>query len=271
MATLFDIMLATCGYMGKLHSGFISTKNAVDVITDQYLVANDSDYVGGTLFFVKHGVSARVTALNATSKQIGFSPSNVLTVTNDSYAVTTVGRDDLVNAINTALLSMGEHIGFADLTVTSNADGDYEMPENTSISNVKRIEIRSLDQPAGTVLTDSYRYWRISSWHNVQNGLKNLIVLDGYRTPLSVTKMRVWQNEPHSWVAKDTDLIHPDYHKDRLAFEAAYYAYFQFLADSKNSDDKVMMMFQNMMLNRQKLAAKYPVPHLYRDPIYSKE
>lgn len=268
MAKLIDVMVSALGFMGKLSSGFITSTGSPGSFIDTSLVANDGDFTGGTLFLLDATggpTSHTVTGYNAASKTISFTPASINMAAGQAYAISVTGRNALVNAVNSALLAMGEYTAFIDTTITSDADGTFELPD--AVRNVKRVQTTSptllIDYP-NIGLLKRYQY---HSWREAKIGTKYGLVFDGVQVINSPVTFRIWYGSPHPRVTRDDDEIHPDYHTERLAWETAYWAYFQYIAQESNANDKHQLMFQTIMQMKRSLANRYPVPQVYRDPI----
>lgn len=268
MAKLIDVMVSALGFMGKLSSGFIISTGSPTSLVDTAMVANNDDFTGGTLILVgaTGGVTSHtVTGYNSLTKTFTFSPASIYMVAGQSYAVTNMGRNALVNAINSALLSMGEYTAMVDAAITSDIYGNFELP--VGVNNVRRIQAQNssllIDYPnLGTL-----RRYQYHDWHVAKIGTKFAIVFDGAQVINAPVAFRIWYSASHPRVTLDADEIMPDYHLERLAWETAYWAYFQYIAQDNNASDKNTLIFQTIMESKRALANRYPVPHLFKDPI----
>lgn len=271
MAKLIDVMVSALGFMGKLSSGTISSVGT-NIFIDTSMVANSGDYTGGTVFFpgdthVDGASSHTVTDYLPDTKVFRYLPTRTTAgvLAGQPYAITPIGRNALVNAVNSALLAMGEYTAFTDVTITSDAAGTFELPAN--VRNVKRVQVNNssllIDYPNLGML----RRYQFHNWREAKIGTKYGLVFDGVQVINTPVTFRIWHGSPHPRVILDTDEIHPDYHAERLAYETAYWAYFQYLAQDNNANDKNTLLFQTIIEMKRNLANRYPVPQIYKDPI----
>lgn len=258
-----EIMRQACAQMGRLYSGYFVRLDH-NVIQDQHLKMNKDDFTGGTLFFadpvLQSYIVKETTQDGKLTYQLYEPPTGISIFVADtptlpvtkSYSVTTMDRSTLISALNTALISMGEHTAYKDIEVTATSDGDIFLPKE--ITSPKKIERYH----------DSYKAKLYSTYDFsiiVQNN-QPVVRINNRVAPLEKVQLRVWYNQPHPYVHDDQDEIHDDYHTRRLVYEVAYHAYFQALAKEQNSSDKDLLMFQTLMQERQALASKHPVPRI---------
>lgn len=266
-----EIMRQSCAQMGRLYSGYF-VRLEHNVIQDQHLRMNKDDFTGGTLFLADPVLQSyivkettqdgKLTYQLYEPRYIPYEGNPILPVlfvadnpplpVTESYSVTTIDRSTLISALNTALISMGEHTAYKDIEVIATSDGDLLLP--TEITSPKKIERYH----------DSYKAKLYSTYDFsiiVQNN-QPVVRISNRVAPLEKVQLRVWYNQPHPYVHDDQDEIHDDYHTRRLVYEVAYHAYFQALAKEQNSSDKDLLMFQTLMQERQALASKHPVPRI---------
>lgn len=258
-----EIMRQACAQMGKLYTGYF-TRIAPSIIQDQHLRMNRNDFTGGTLFLANPVLQSYIVKESTQDGKLtmqlyevpigGMIPDAEQPILPEMkhYSMTTMDRSTLISALNTALISMGEHTVYKDVEVQATNDGDVCLPDE--IGDPKRIEhISSVER------TNMYSTW---DWSVVTDGNKQVIRFRNRLDPLQKIKLRVWYNEPHPYVHDDQDDIHEDYHLRRLVYEVAYHAYFQALAKEQNTSDRDILMFQTTMQERQSLAVKHPVPRI---------
>jgi len=254
---LIDIMHRTAAQMGKLYLGYGHTISANPfVFQDQIIRMNDGDHQGGTFFLLDHSWTIQNTDINGNytliePKDESYSKPAIGSYNN--YSMTDMDRSTLINAINTALLAMGEHTTYQDFDVTATEHREFILP----IETYTPLKIEFMNYVSDGFVFSKTNLWELS----VKDG-QNVITFQNRIVPAETAKIRVWYNAPHPMVINDNDLIDPDYHTRRLVYEASYWGYFQFLAREQNSSDKDLLMYQSILQERTLLANKHPVPRL---------
>jgi len=255
---LIDIMHQTCAQMGKLYSSTcVVTSVSPFEVNDPTIRINEDDYKGGTFFLLDDFNKSLTIASTTTLGNFTFSENYLPTVTAGQlipYAMTAMDRSTLVNAINSALISMGEHSTFVDLEVTATDQREFIL--DGGIVPMKISFFYYLNDPFSVSFAET-KAWDLS----IKDG-QAVLTFQNRVLPNETTKIRVWYNGPHDRVINDSDMILPDYHTRRLVYESAYQAYFQFLAKEQNSSDRDLLMYQAIMQERLTLANKHPVPRL---------
>lgn len=257
---LAEAMHRTAMQMGNLHTGIAEIDLAIDpngdfALNDKHIAINEKDYVGGTLFLMGDKPSSFYVRDNDEHGTFWVSPSdetserdNVAYVS--QYGVTTLSRSILVNAINTALMTMGEHTDYIDLELPfMGSYSSFLLPPD--ITSPKRIEFLRGE-----------RYQRVYGWTFANHKLK---LNEPEMRFTHFEKVRIWYNSPHPMLEKDSDEILADYHQQRVIYEAVYAGLFQKLALEQNTNDRDVLLFGAINTERMSLASKYPVPKLSRD------
>ena len=254
---LIDVMHRVAAQMGKLYLGYGRTITTTPfVFQDEIIRMNQGDHAGGTLFLLDQTWTIQNTDINGNYTLIqpkGGAYTKPVVGTYNNYTMTDMDRSTLVNAINTALLAMGEHTTYQDFDVTATDHREFLLPIGTHTP--LKIEFFNYVSD-GFVFSDS-KTWDLS----VKDG-QNVITFQNRIVPAETAKIRVWYNAPHPMVVDDDDVIDPDYHTRRLVYEAAYWGYFQFLAREHNNSDKDLLLYQSILQEREMLSNKHPVPRL---------
>lgn len=256
---LIEVMHQTCAQMGKLYSGSctVVTDNPLK-LNDPTIRINEDDFKGGTFFLLDQ---YNKTLTISKTDQLGnfwfaenYTISGVLAPKGVQYSMTGMDRSTLVNAVNSALLSMGEHSSFVDLDVTATSNREFILDNN--IVPMKISFLTYQNETYGMTFANT-NTWDLS----IKDG-QAVLTFQNRVVPNETARIRVWYNAMHPRVVNDDDLILPDYHARRLIFESAYQGYFQFLAKEQNSSDRDLLMYQAIMQERLALANKHPVPRL---------
>ena len=258
---LIDIMHQSCAQMGKLYygNGTITSTNPLK-IQDSLIRINTGDYLGGTLILADQSYTIVDTNIDGTftlSMPIGdpVTPDPSIAIhTKHNYYLTSMDRSSLVSAINSALISMGEHSTFVDLDVTATNQREFILEDGIVPMKISFFYY----------LNDTYNisFAETKAWDlSIKDG-EAVLTFQNRVLPNEAAKIRVWYNGPHPMVLKDEDIILPDYHPRRLVYETAFQAYFQFLAKEQNSSDRDLLMYQSIMQERMTLTNKHPVPRL---------
>lgn len=252
---LFDVMYQACAQMGKLYFGNYAIQSLSPFsVRDTTIRINEGDYKGGTFFALGFNKTFTIENIDVNGI-ITFRESYVATTPTDlSYAITSMDRSTLLNAVNAALVVMGEHTTFTDIDVTATDQREFVL--DSGIVPVKLEFFNYHNETFGFTFTNSWS-WDLSIKDN-----KSVITFQNRILPDETAKVRFWYNAPHGLVINDTDEINPDYHTRRLVYESAYQGYFQFLAREQNSSDRDLMMFQTITQERQAMANMHPVPRL---------
>ena len=257
---LIDIMHKASAQMGKLYMGACSVVSInPNKISDPLIRMNEDDYMGGTLFIANQSYTITDSSSNGnitiTRSLTGDDEDSTFPAigSRQNYTMTAMDRSTIVNAVNTALLAMGEHTTFIDVDVTATEQREFIID-----SDIVPIKISYLHNhyDTGNAFSDTMA-WDLS----IKDG-KAVITFQNRVLPAEVASIRVWYNAPHPTVIKDADPILPDYHMNRLVYESAYWGYFQFLAKEHNSSDRDLLLYQSILQERMTLTNKYPVPRL---------
>lgn len=264
MATTFDAILAALNFMGRLFSGVVATTGSPTTLSDPGMLQGDNYFTGGTLLFpkvIEPATSHTITGFDGTTNTFTFSPSRIPLTAGMIYYATVMSMQQLLNAVNAGLLAMGEYTEMAEHELTADASGLFPLP--ASVQNVKRLEVISYVYADGVPSLVFSRRVNVFNWRELSNGK---IVFEAQVSEGDKIKLRIFYGAIQNVTALDTQ-IKSAYHLERLGYEAAYFAYFQYLAQQNNSSDKDLLMFQTIMQQRRSLAARYPVPSMFRDPI----
>jgi len=244
--------------MGKLYlgSGTVITNTPL-IINDPAIRMNGGDHLGGTMIISDQSYIITNTNIDGTFTltvpigtvhSVSLEPGKIY-----NYSFTDMDRSTLVNAINTALLSMGEHTTFTDLEVTATQHREFILP--IGIQAPLKIEYFNY-------VSDGFVFSATNNWELTVKDGQNVITFQNRIVPNETAKIRVWYNSPHERLLADDDEINPEYHTTRLVYEAAYWGYFQFLAKEQNSSDRDLLLYQSILQERTILANRYPVPRI---------
>ena len=261
MSTLYDALLETAQICGVTFAGKSTAAGTTTTLIDTTRYENDSYYLNGTLF-IQSGTyintSKRITGYANTTGTITFTPACAGAVPADVYySVSNANREALVQAINQALLFMGEYTTLDEtLTVTDNAT-EYTLP--TGVSNVKRIETY-------TTSSAPYGFNPITTWREM-GGKIYLPYELAYTAGL---KLRIYYNKFHDHVHADTDTINDNYNLKRLAWTAAFHYYLNKMQYSGNSDERENILLTIAQQQAERLRVSFPVNHIERDPILAR-
>jgi hypothetical protein len=261
MTTLFDAMLETARIIGNLKNGTAASGTTLTLVDSNRYEPADY-YNNGTLFLHAH-TDATLTTRTYFTKVITDFASVTGTFTfgtgfgtaiaaGERYSCTNVHKEALIQAINSALLYMGDYTDINEtLTVTDNTT-EYTLP--SGVSNVKRIETY-------TSASAPYGFNPVWTWH--EKGGK--IYLPYELTQTVGNKIRVWYNKFHAEVDSDEDTILDIYNRKRLAWTAAYLFMLNRMEYSGNYDQKEEGLLSIAAQQANKLAVSFPVSRIERD------
>ncbi len=264
MTTLYDALLETAMLCGVTKGGQTTAQHSTPatnlIDTNRY---EPDDYFNNGLLFIRSGTYAgstrRITDYVMTTGVITFAATStaISIASGIYYTATNTIRDELVQAINEALLMMGEYTEVDEtLTVVDNAT-EYTLP--TGVSNVKRIEVY-------TVSTAPYGFNPLFTWREL--GGKIYLPAEINRT--AGNTIRIYYNKHHSHVNADADAINDLFNIKRLAWTATAMFLMNRMQYSGNSDEREMLLFQNAQMQVQRLASAFPVSKIERDPILAR-
>ena len=256
MSTLFDAMLETSRLTGVLASGVTTGQLNADYFYDNKRWETDGYFNNGTVFILSGTVN-----LNETRRVIEF--RNVdgrfycdtfddVIVEGTQYAVVNANRGQLVHAVNSALIYMGNYLDFDESLTFVNESSELELPDG--VSNVMRIEIKADEAPTA-------RYFRVTNWKEVGGKIK-------LPAPLyfeSGMPIRYYYLKQHPRVFDDDDQILEPYNFKRLIWTAAYMFLLDRMQYAGNSDEKENYLLQNAMQTMNKLEVQFPVYQGGRD------
>ena len=261
MSTLFDALLETAQLCGIMRSGLTTAEGSVTTLVDTTAYENDDYFNNGTLF-IRSGTftntTKRITDYMQRSGVITFTPACTDVVpASVYYSVTNARREALTQAINQALLFMGEYTLLDETpTVTDNAT-EYTLP--SGVSNVKRIEVY-------TSSSSPYGFNPITTWRE----MGGKIYLPSELSHNSGNVIRLYYNKFHDAVNEDSDTISDHFNLKRLAWTATYMFHLNRMQYSGNSDERENILLANAQQQAQRLANAFPVQHIERDPILAR-
>ena len=261
MSTLFDALLETAQLCGIMRSGLTTAEGSVTTLVDTTAYETDDYFNNGTLF-IRSGTftntTKRITDYVQSSGVITFTPACTDVVpASVYYSITNARREALVQAINQALLFMGEYTTLSEtLTVTDNAT-EYTLP--AGVSNVKRMEVY-------TASSSPYGFNPITAWREI--GGK--IYLPSELSHNSGNVIRLYYNQFHDAVNGDSDTISDHFNLKRLAWTATYMFHLNRMQYSGNSDERENILLANAQQQSERLANAFPVHHIERDPILAR-
>lgn len=265
MATLFNALLETARLCGILRSGKSTTAGSVTTLVDTTMYENSDYFNNGTLFIrsgTTDGLDNNKTRLITNTVQslgyITFTPALERSVVSGVYySASNANREALCQAVNQALLFMGEYTMIDEsMTVISEAT-EYTLP--TGISNIKRMEVYTNN-------ATPYGFNPIMTWREI--GGK--IYLPAEINHSAGYTIRLYYNVFHGEVNTDDDIISDNYNLKRLAWTATYMYLLNRMQYSGNSDERENMLLANAQQQAQRLANAFPVGHIERDPILAR-
>lgn len=167
-------------------------------------------------------------------------------------------REDVVDAINLALLDMGLVTKVDEtLTVVSNQT-EYTLP--AGVFNVVRVQVASSSSA-------DYDYQTQYNWREIDG---TLYIPDAMKLN-SGNKIRIYYNAPHDEVSSDTDIISDAIPLALLTTMAAYYfEYIQFY-EQTNMGVKDTTILERLLSDKLVAQQRYKVARMHRDPILGGE
>lgn len=256
MTTLFDALHDVAMRSGITVAGKTTAAGSALYLTDTTRYEVDDYFNHGTVFFRSgdnQGATRRITDYTQASGKVEFEAADYSVDEDVYYTLTNVHRESLVQAINQALLSMGQY---------DTVDESLEIVDNTTVytlpsgvKNVKRVEV-------ATESSDPQRYYRLLKWMETDGNLilPHEIYLTAGRT------IRLYYPDYHSEVNDDTDTIRDEYNRERLTWTAMAMFMMNRMQYAGNADERETYLLTLAMTNKEIMESKYPIPKMPRDP-----
>lgn len=260
MVTLYDALLDLARYCGVTVSGKTTAMGSALYLIDTNRYEVDDYFNNGTVFIRSgdnDGITRRVTDYDQALGKITISPGAANTIDDGVYyTATNVNRDELVQAVNQALLGMGKYKKYDETLETVDDATEYVLP--SGVNDIRRIDVIADTEPK--------HLYRLYHW--LENDGK--IILP---RPIGISSgraIRIYYQAYHDEVNDDADVIRDEYNRERLAWTATAMFLLNRTQYSGNTDEKENFLLQNAISRSQELARKHPVPSLNRDPILAR-
>lgn len=223
-----------------------STSTAVGTTTtlvDSRMDEPDGWFDGGSIWFLSGdlaGLSAIVTTWDLPTKTFTFPAQALAPGSGIKYAVMEkkYTREDLVQALNMALLALGPFDEVDETLLTVANEDIYTLP--VGVSHVKRVQF-------ATSKTEPYTWTNPYPFFSEHDGKLYLDAAHLYGS--ADYKIRLVWEKQHADVYADADAVTDDVHPLRLAWEAAYHAALMRSGKAEQSDPttKEMIAIANQM------------------------
>lgn len=181
-------------------------------------------------------------------------------------------KPDMVNAINAALVNIGEVTRTDTSLVVVKDQLEYALPRSTEydidrdiytttqVSNVVRVQV-------ATSNSGDYDYETIYNWREQGYNL----CFDKALEYTAGRTIKIYYNGPHPPI--DEDLDEPEVHISNdvpmalLVATAAYYYYLKRYSNSNGSDRVLQELLKQSYQDKMEAESKYRINRIYRDPI----
>jgi len=256
MATLFDILLDITRYAGITISGKTTAAGSALYLIDTTRYEVDDYFNHGTIFFRSgdnKGVTRRVTDYTELTGKVEFVVADYSVDSDVNYTLTIVNRETLVQAVNAALLAMGQYDTVDEtLTVIDNTT-IYDLP--SGVNNIKRVEVYANS-------TDPQEYYKLYKWIEKDG---KLIFPEEIEITAGQT-IRLYYPKYHSEVNEDTDTIRSEYNRQRVAWEATAMFMLNRMQYAGNADERETFLLTNAIGKAELMGRRFPVKRMVRDP-----
>lgn len=228
-------------------------------LVDASLSEPDADYyAGGTIWFLSGthaGKTARIISLTG-GNTFTFASLGVVVAAGVNYAVCPADfpRDALVQAVGSALLTIGE-VPARNTSLVTNADQEaYSLP--AGVMGLRRVEVAE-------ETTAPLDYWISFYWREIGGQL----VFDTTHAPEDPGRsIRLTYVAPAQIVTEDNDTISDYIHPDLLTWLAAEHAW-RWKCGRLEGDKPSAINSLNESINKSLLMrALHPIPSFDRDP-----
>jgi len=266
MTTAFTVMLEIARLAGPLIEG-VATEGSSTTIVDSTLSSNpdasvDDVFVRGTAFIITdaggqgappENETARVTDYTAASGTITVAPGDfsAAPAAGDIYGVTPVPRDTLIQAINLALLDLG-NMPFEDTSLTTAAaTREYTIP-SAAKHDLRQVWIAtSTDRP--------YDFFEWHYWRQIHN--KTTYDLEFTAQPPSGYTIRLVYTAPHPRVTGDSSTINDAVPLNYLIWRGAYHIYRRRLHQEGREDKRWVELMNEAAEYAERYKPHFRLPH----------
>jgi hypothetical protein len=161
-------------------------------------------------------------------------------------------RQNIVAAINSALLELSPIVDYDDLTIDDEDTTGLEEYDLPGYWDVRKVEVSQQTAEPYT--------WQVKYRWNMEN---NRII---FPTAITGARLRIWHSHEHQHVSRDEDNTSDDIHPSLLTWLAAYYAALQRFQHVENNEPNTASFLGMAEKRIAELKARYPVHRMTATP-----
>ena len=260
MATLFDCIFKTAGFLkGLLYGQSTSAGSTTELVDTTREEANDY-FNGGTIFFLSGsliGKSVTIIDYSDTSHTFTFSAQSSAPGSGIRYAVLSsiYSRNALIAAVNEALSELSPiPMIYEDAAFITVADQEsYTIPDG--VFNIKKVFIATSE-------TEPYTWQENNGWFENEGNL----IFDMSIPAEDDMRIRLYYEGMHESVDSDEDEISTSIHPDIIAWSAAYKAALVRSGIAENTEPHTKEFIGFAAQQLQRMTVLHPSRHFMKTP-----